>query len=437
MVVILFENIYIWQIIKLMLFLFSLFIWWDFNENEFDQLKKESNKKPIFVVCYSHYCPHCSGLPEGTKQFSDGIGNRTDFYVTMLNCADNQGCHHFKLTGTPHMVLVTGTNRKYWPRIYSKNGEDWIKFIDKYVKPSLRRIETDEEYEMARNEPSDGGTTFHLETPFNFPSENNSNSIVKENEDGYKESIHLLSELNDLSMKYVIYNDTFTYRVNKELKKPILYAHTCPKCSVTFKGDGDVSEFIETYKFGSRHRYDMDEYKKTIKKKPLFAVFVEEKLNSAQEYALESLPASYFNQPNKRSKSELPEPTFGWVSLKDSKSAMNVVNRPKSDLPLFVYNFKGCLVIHTGRMIDAAASGFIKASLKGKLCGKVINEKMEVINYEDTANKYGLQPKSEQAIGMMSMKNIVGYKFIFLYTFGLLFLILIIRMKSPIEDKEE
>lgn len=384
-------------------FLFSLFTWWDYNDNEFDDLKKNSFTKPIFVVCYSKYCPHCSGLPEGTKQYSDGVGNRTEFYVTMLDCSENPGCRRFQITGTPHMVLVIGPNRRYWPRVYSKVGDDWNVFIDKYIYPSLREIKTDEELLLAINEPTDGGSTFHLET--------------------YDTNNNLFAELKKLSNKYSIYNDTFIYRINPNIKQnsPQLTVYTSPTCSQLYNPQtGSVEDFIIQNRFGSRHRYDLDEYSKAVKKAPLVTIFVAEELNSAQKYVLKNSPKHLCNNIQ-----------FGWISLKKSKNALKMTKKNNSDLPFMFYNYQNCKSVYKGRVIKAEENGFYHAALDRQICGITL-ESDENLRTNSTQNE-GINVTNNA----IRSKEILGYHFSIFYVLVGLSLILVFRFLHKDEENKD
>lgn len=389
----------------MLLFLFSILTWWEYNDDEFDKMKTNSMNKPILVVCYSKYCPHCNGLPEGTKQYADGIGNRTDIYVTMIECSENPGCYRFQITGTPHIALVIGKNRRYWPRIRSKNGEDWNKIIDSYLNPTLREIKTDQELIEAINEPTDGGATFHLETP------DTKNQIFQ--------------SIQNLSNRYRLYNDTFTYRINTQLESqsPQLTVYTSSSCSIQYQpNSGTVEEFVHTHRFGPKHRYDLDEYSKTFRKTPLITIYAEENLNGAQKYALKSFSNDFCNKAK-----------FGWISLKESKNMMKNVNKNNSELPLLVYHYKKCVSIYKGRVIKAGESGFLGASIDNHICGATMENGQVIkknITQESNSNASLKEPIPERL-------KISGFKFSMIYLFSLLFLILVIRLRSTDENKEE
>jgi hypothetical protein len=376
--------------------------WWNFTSEEFEEKKRNSFQLPVFVVCYSHWCPHCSGLPEGTVQYSESDGNRSDVLVTMIDCADRgQDCGHFHISGTPHMVLVIGPKRKYWPRVYSRVGTDWNIFIDKYVKSSLREITTDEELLAAKREPADGGTTFHLETP--------------------SADSALIQQLANFSKAYRIYNDTFTYRVNRKLGKPVLTAHVSPHCSATWRS-GPLKDFLEKYRFGSRHQYDQDEYRLQSRHSRMALLVVEEGLIGGQGYALENLPKGFCDNL-----------TFGWFSAKDSKHLLKEFRQNTSDLPFIVYSdAKKCRAFNKGRASEADSSGFLTRALNGELCGKVfLNGRIRTQNgtFERIEQGSVVKPLVEHGLS--------GLKFSAAYVLGGLLLISIIRSRIPDEEGKQ
>jgi len=377
--------------------------WWNFTNDEFEDLKANSIKMPIFVVCYSQWCPHCSGLPEGTVQYSESDGNRSDVYITMLDCSVREECGHFHVTGTPHMVLVMGQKRRYWPRIGYRDGKEWNIFIDKFVKPSLREVTSDEELLAAKREPYDGGSTFHLETPTTDSA--------------------LMQELAELSKEFRIYNDTFTYRLNPNLNAPVLTAHTSPYCSVTWKS-GSVRDFLEKYKFGSRHRYDMDEFRAVRGEKQTAMVLVDEEITNGQRYALEKIPRNFCD-----------DIVFGWVSIKETKRFLHQLKKESIALPMMVYiSPQKCHAYHLGRARDADASGFLARASRGELCGKIfINGTFwddEVLEEEEETET----PKPDAQRGQGAIGG-TGMTCAFMAV-GLLF-IGIIRVRTPVEGKQE
>lgn len=332
--------------------MFSFFVyccfctWWDFNESEWPKLRDKSQEKPILVICYSHHCPHCSGLPEGTKQFSDGIGNRTDFYVTMLDCAENANCKHFKISGTPHMTLVVGKKHKYWPRIYSRDGKDWIAFIDSYLYSKPREITTNYELEKAKIEPMDGGTTFHLETP---------------STEG-----KLFEQFSKLTRMYKLYNDTFTYRINKSLNQSSLTAYLSPHCSLEYDNILSLDKFVELHKFGALHHYDGEEYKLINKKTPSVVITIGDDLLVAQRNALWLYSNKFCGKI-----------AVGYASTKKSNMIQKEMKfKSISDLPLIVYynSFKQCRSF--GKMRALTAIDFIQKAHNLELCGQYYTGKI-------------------------------------------------------------
>jgi hypothetical protein len=238
------------------------------------------------------------------------------------------------------MVLVIGDNHKYWPRVRSKAAADWTIFIDKFVKPSLRNITTNDELLAAIREPRDGGSAFHLETP------TEDNEIIK--------------QLMVLSKEFRIYNDTFTYRINSRLTRPVLTAYTSLYCSTRWTS-GTLREFLEMNKFGSRHEYDQEEYIRISHQRKTAVVVVEDSLMGSQNYALEKIPRNYCDAV-----------AFGWISIKDSKHWYGDLNVSAVDLPALVFTDGGrCRSVYKGRMAEADRSGFLSAAVSGDFCNTI------------------------------------------------------------------
>jgi hypothetical protein len=322
--------------------------WWDFKMEEFEDKRRNSLNKPIFAICYSRWCPHCHGLAEGTPAYAAGEGNRSDVYITMIDCVDHgHECALFHAWGTPHMVLVMGTNWKYWPRVRSKQASEWTIFLDKFLKPSLREVKTNEELLAAVREPSGGGTTFHLETP------------TTDNQ--------IMGELHNLSKEYHLFNDTFTYRLNKRLTAPVLTAFTSLYCSARWT-NGTLRAFLDQYKFGSRHDFDISEYKLYSRHSKMAVLVVEDGLIGGQNYALEKIPRQFCD-----------EVRFGWIPIKDSKPVLDEFGLASNDLPTLAYsdqdnNKDKCRAFFSGRTIEADRS-FLPDAVQGKICGEKVRGK--------------------------------------------------------------
>ena len=132
----------------MLLFFFSSFVsstWIEYSDLKWKSLVDNSFNLPIFALCFSPYCPHCVGLPEGFKRYSDGLGNRTDLLIVTINCMKQYGCAHFHIRGTPTIALVVGNEWQYWPRSPERGPEGWDRWVNQSLAPNLRKIETDEE----------------------------------------------------------------------------------------------------------------------------------------------------------------------------------------------------------------------------------------------------------------------------------------------------
>lgn len=309
------------------LFTFSLSTWWDFNEAEFRSIVQNSIEKPLFALCYSPFCPHCSGLPEGFQRYNQGLGNRSDIYITSIDCYNKGGCHHFGIRGTPHIALVLGTKRRYWPVTPERGPEGWDRWINQHIGPSLRRVYNESEIEKAKLEPKDGGTTFYLE--------------VATEDDPF------IAKVKDLSRTFRIYNDTFIYRVITPTEnnfKPKIYAYYSQFCYRLYEGSiNGIRSFLDQNKFGVFHRYDTGEFKNLAKHgKKAMILFSEEQPSSSQLHSLRCLPKDHCDAQYQ----------FGWAQVKDDANILSFTGVKAVDLPLLYLtgNLAGEPTIFKGKM---------------------------------------------------------------------------------------
>ena len=288
---------------------FSFSTWWEFNEYEFPKIVKNSFNLPLFALCFSPFCPHCHGLPEGFQNFNSGLGNRTDILITTIDCYNQGGCHFFALRGTPHIALVLGSNNRYWPVSPERGPEGWDRWINERIGPNLRQVFNISEIDDAKREPTDGGTTFLLEVP--------------NSDDPY------IEHLRDLSKTYRIYNDTFVFYVNKSISHPRLSAFYSEYCSVVYSGQlSGMKKFIEQNKFGVFHRYDGDEFKELIKSKKHAAILLtDNEPTKSQKESIRRLPKDRCSD----------NMIFGWALVKDDRKILSATKVKASDLPLIYH----------------------------------------------------------------------------------------------------
>ena len=273
--------------------------WIEYSDSEWKKLVENSFNLPIFALCYSPYCPHCSGLPEGFKRYDEGLGNRTDILIVTINCMKQYGCAHFHIRGTPNIALVIGNEYQYWPVSPERGPEGWDRWINQSLAPNLRRIETDEELKSAQFEPWDGGTTFYAE--------------VKSEDDP------ILPILKNHSILFKHYNDTFIYRVKENIKETKLYAYRKPGCQLVFHGDTKSSEsvfsFLQKYRFGALHRYSYMEYMQLPSKQKSAIYIVDKHLEEAQRHSLQKLATN-----------ECSDIIYGWGSIEQDAKFSKILN---------------------------------------------------------------------------------------------------------------
>jgi len=326
--------------------LFASSIWWNFSEYEIGDKIRNSFDMPLFMLCYSHYCPHCHGLPEGFSEYNKTLGNRNDIYLSMLDCALQSGCGYFRIRGTPQMILVLGNKHRYWPVSPERGPNGWDRWINERIGPNLRQIYNDSELDEAKQEPKEGGSTFFLETP--------------------SENHKWVNMIRNLSKMYRIFNDTFVFKVNPSISKPILHAFPSEFCDYVYHGTQfGIKGFLEKHKFGVFHRYDRDEFKELTKAS---IYIVEKDLSPGQRESLRLLP-----------KGRCGDMVFGWSNTKDEdKQIYKLTSSKDAELPfLYSIGFTGSADRkYKKRLNDIGKSGFLSSSFK-----KVLIESLSCPQY--------------------------------------------------------
>ena len=312
--------------------------WWDFNEEEFPKIVANSFTKPLFVLCYSPTCPHCHGLPELLKNFSQNEGNRKDIYYTSIDCSISTHCnYYFHISGTPHLVVVMGSQSKYWLPVPGRNISTWSPFVEKILQINMQEILSEKELLTFKQEQTFGGTTFYLETP------STSTSYFK--------------IISRLSRRFQLYNDSFIYSVNPSLNSFKFTAYISPDCGITMNNNENIESFIQKYKFGYLHKYDSQEMLDLISQEKTVLLINDRPLASSQIFAFSTLQ-SHFCQKIR----------YGWASSSNEPQVLKITSHVSWDLPfLFGSDMKnGCEWMYKGKISDAFKNGFLQKVANGK-----------------------------------------------------------------------
>ena len=51
--------------------LFDVCVFWEFNRSEFDEQVANSGEKPVFVAGVNDYCPACAGVAEKVRALGE------------------------------------------------------------------------------------------------------------------------------------------------------------------------------------------------------------------------------------------------------------------------------------------------------------------------------------------------------------------------------
>ncbi|OHS94908.1 hypothetical protein TRFO_10858 [Tritrichomonas foetus] len=358
------------------LFVYQAFSkWLNFSLDEFDKYVEDSIYHPIFVLCYSPFCPHCTGLPEELKQYSEDLGKSDDIYYTTVNCQEPGLCQYFDVKGTPKILLVQGPNKRYWPIVRNNTVAGWDNFIKERTSPNFRQIITDDELENSKLEPKSGGTLFYLESS--------------------SEKDPAISKVRDLSSNFRSFNDSFVYRITGQTK---LTAFTSKYCGYVYKGDfqdhsnsnnnknnpessESLGNFVNEYKFGLFHKYFHDEYLELISKRKSAIIVNDGKLSDSQKHSLQEISKNHCSI------------AYGWMSINEDTQILKLSKKKFIDSPfLFMSDIKaGIECIYKRRMrgpqIHKALTGFEKGQCISESSSKLSEIKLSFSSNE-TQNSF-------------------------------------------------
>ena len=323
-------------------FILTNSICWEFSKHIFHEKIRNSHKNPLFALCYSPSCSHCHGLPEQIKEYADSQPNRTDIIFTSVNCDVSGNCDRFGLREIPQYILVVGENNVYWPKMKISNFSEWEKFISHYIEYDIEEISTKDELDAAIKNTFYGGTTFHIETP----------SI----------SDSSLSIIRQLVKRYIVFNDTFTYRLNYSIQNSELYAYRSPYCIHKFEGSiskHEISGFINENRFGYMHKYSFNEWieENRIRRTAIFF-----------EYGV--IDEEHISSLNRLARDHCKDLSIGWASGNDAKSALKMAKINQTELPIVLISNKkkDCSAMTSSTLNPSKIHSFSRMALNGQIC---------------------------------------------------------------------
>ncbi|EAY21852.1 hypothetical protein TVAG_249120 [Trichomonas vaginalis G3] len=321
-----------------MLFWFPAFIsstWWNFNIAGFQLKLRNIRNKPIFLLLYNKYCPYCQGLPEGIKAYSQGLGNRDDIYISMIDCYSELSCSFFKISGTPTLYLINGPDEQYWPKSPERGPEGWDRWINQTLNYSFTEITSKSQLEETLDNYTDGGSVFHLEVP-------------SENHIYYK-------KVRELTKYYKNFQDVFLFQINSSIKDPKLTAYTSKYCQNTFSGFSfRLESFINKYKFGVLHPYSPYELIHSIQQNPGAILFNHGQIVDSQREALKTISKGNCKL------------NYGYVDASEDTDSLKYVKAAPSEMPFLagIGRLSGAKLIYKGKVADAWNSGFLNKTVK-------------------------------------------------------------------------
>lgn len=327
----------------LLFFEFSFSVWWDYNQNEYPEYEKNSYKHPIFAVCTSPHCPHCKGLPEILRMYSDMIGNSSKVVFTSVSCASGDLCGRIPVRAVPAFVLIRGPDPKYWIQTYERNYMGWNKFLEQHINAKAIEIKDAMEINTHVSKTYRGGTTYYLTVP-------DQTSVVFK---AFKKLVPI----------YAPMSCTFVYRFDGKSTK--ITAYKSSSCVITNESitSTNIAEFVEKNRFSSYHHFGrLELYKLAMNNVSVFVTICEEYVNEYQQLALDRLSTQFCGKIE-----------FGWAEKTADYEIVSFSRMSRDDVPFyFAMNpEKKCFHVQKGNPQSPEVDEFIKNNINAINCKKM------------------------------------------------------------------
>ena len=232
--------------------IFSLFLFWEYSDTAFNEMKNRSVSTPILALCHSPHCPHCIDVRKTFQELIKETGSRRDFATTMINCDNTKGCSRVNAKGTPTLLLIIGPRRVLWPKPTNYSKEWLLSFVERHIPPNIN------------SQPASRSImSLHRQKSPNSVFEFYSSPLVSKSESYYK----------NISRIWV--DENITFHITQRLKTiiPTVVSHLSAKCSITTNAEGtELLDWIDTNKYSIYHAFTYKELKKQMNRKPMIVL---------------------------------------------------------------------------------------------------------------------------------------------------------------------
>lgn len=327
---------------------FCTCLYWKYNPDEYEELEKNSVKRPIFALATLSTCPHCKGIPTRLRQFSDSLGDSTKVIFTTLVCDNNTLCKKMNVRGVPMCFLIRGSDPKLWLTTMEQTIDGWASFLAEALESKLTEIKSQEEMEKSLINTFEGGSAF----------------LLKYNP---LQDMKYYKEFRQFSKIYNLIGCRFFVQSNSN--ETSISAYRSEYCSVTqnLTKVSEIKEFIDNYRFSVFHSFDSGDIKEQLKlKRNLLLEIVESPFSSHAYIGLIHVSEKYCNKYE-----------VGWIDPNGDPLALQWLNLPNNSDNHYVaaINQKtGCYILHnaTGNYEEYTSQTIVKETeTKSSKCQKI------------------------------------------------------------------
>lgn len=295
---------------------------------------------PIFFVGTSPTCPHCVGLPERIRMFSNQVGNKTKILFTNADCSKTSFCKKTGILGVPIVILIRGTDKNYWQMVYGRKPDEWAEYLRmNFGSTAYQTILS----EFDINKTILGGTHFHL--------------ILNVDDKA------LLKKYKHMSALYRTYKCTFSYILTTD-EKPKLIAYKSHVCSVEFDNldVNNMESFIRSNLMSSYHKWYMEEFIHEMKTSLVVSYVMEDSRRTDGDKGIQPLLGN-----------SCSDIKFGITAIDTDKWITEISGLKSFTEPYYVgiNKKKRCMVRSTASPNDILEDGFLERLREGKDCHKI------------------------------------------------------------------
>lgn len=303
--------------------------WWEFNEGEYQKYVNDSLRHPILATFTIFYFPHSIEVRDSFQKYAESLGTNTPIVFTNIECMHTRECFRIGISNFPTILLIRGTNPRYWKRCNDLSPDGWNEFL-RINGPAALQVKSNIQLGDPVQNSYLGSSSFHL--------------IIT------NASLAYLRKYRRIAKQMKMYGGMFTFRIKKEAR-PVLRVYFSPLCVHKLRDLDLMEDFIKTNIFSHFHNYSPDELNMRNRSMPLVLANVDT-LSMALFDIFNNFSSRYCD-------------TFQ-IGATTSEEIPLLFNKTKNHRPFFAFNYEksNCTVVYSKNIMKASERGLFDFMLR-------------------------------------------------------------------------